>query len=153
MGRAGVADKSNGTDPTRCSGSVERWTATLSLLVRVPFFGLESSLFGGASGPSRFAFTRNYQGAPDKLHEPLFSQITVAALASHVTRDHTDASLSSESGRKLVEEPYPLIIVERARRGNIPENLDTRRSLVDVLPSGARRSGYSDIKLMAWNRE
>src|SRR5215210_4426534 len=119
----------------------------------MPFLSFEPSLFGGTSRPGRLAFTRNYQRAPDELDQALFGQITVSALASHVTRDNTDATVGSELRGKLVEEPRALIVGERAGRGNILENLDARRSLVDVLTAGARRSRNSDVQLVTRDRE
>jgi hypothetical protein len=153
VGRGEVADKSNRAGSTGYSRSVERRTATLLLLVGMPFFRFEPGFLRRACRSRRLALPGNHQCATDELAESLLGQIAVATLAPHVTGDYTDATFGSKSGRKLVEKPCALLVVEGAGTGNIPEDLDARRGLVDVLAAGARRSRYSDVQLVAWDRE
>ena len=152
-GEGRVADKSNRAASTGYSRSVEGWTATLLLLVRVSLFRLESGFLRRACRPGCFALPRNNQGASNELGESLLGQITVSTLTPHVAGDNTDASFGSKSGRKLVEKSYALLVVESAGSGNIPEDLHARRCLVDMLAAGTRRSRYSDIQLAAWDRK
>src|SRR6185503_19204752 len=151
--RGREADKSNRAGSTANSRSLEGGTAALLLLVRMSFFRFQSCFLCRACRSGCFALPRNDQGSTDKLGESFLGQITVSTLAPHVARDHTDASFRSKPGRKPVEKPCALLVVESAGSGNIPEDLDARRCLVDVLAAGARRSRHSDIQLVAGNRE
>jgi hypothetical protein len=90
----------------------------------VSLFRFESGFLCGSGRFGWLPFPRNYQCAADELGETLLGQVTVAALTPHVTGDNADASLSSELGRELVEKPRALIVAERSRRGNVPEDLN-----------------------------
>src|SRR6266571_9097914 len=77
---------------------VERCVPTLTLFVRVALLCLEPGFLCGSGWFGRFALSGNCERPSHQFGESLLGQISIAALASHVTRDDADATLSREPG-------------------------------------------------------
>src|ERR1700681_2454293 len=130
---------------------IERFLLPLTLSVRPPLLSLEACFLGGLCWPSRPSLLWNHQGATDEIRELLFGEIAVPALAPHLAGDDPYAAVCVESRGEPVEQVRSLILAERSRPANIPEYLHARRSLVDVLPAGARRARHPNVELSTRN--
>lgn len=127
--------------------------AAVGLLRRMSLLRFQA---GFLRRPGRFrgpALPRNAQPASDQIGESLLCQLAIPALAAHVACDHPYAAITCESRGQFRAKTIPLLVIQHARAEDIPEYLDPRRRLVDVLTTRTRRSGNTNVELAAWNRQ
>jgi len=121
--------------------------------MRVALLCVEPGLLGGSCWFGSFALSWNYESPPHQFGQSLFRQISVAALASHVTRNYADTPIGRETRAEPFLETHALLLAECAGYANVPENLHARGCLIDVLASRARGSRDPHIKFASGNRQ
>jgi hypothetical protein len=131
--------------------SVKR-IAPLRLFGRVSFLRLQPCLFRGACRFSRAPLLGDDQTAPHQLDKSLLCQVPVLRLAAGIAGDDANLALAADSRRQSIAESRALFLRERARSEYVPDDLDARRSLVDVLAAGAGRARDANFQLASRNR-
>lgn len=129
-----------------------RWLAHLLLLRLLPLC-FQPFLF---HRPWHFATLAGFGHAKRVRHEllePFHGRFTVLRLAPAFAGGHRQDAGGIDPILQLVEESLPLRIGETRAPSNVPQNLDARGRLVDVLPTRAGRPARAKPELGVGNGE
>src|SRR5215216_1649205 len=113
----------------------------------------QAALLRGASRFGGPAFLGDDERVPDQGRQPIFGRDTVLLLTSPVARHDTDFALGVKAWCKLGPESLPLLVVDRQRVVQVPEQLDPCGRGVDVLAASSTGSCRPKRELGAWDRQ
>src|SRR5690349_2869007 len=125
--------------PRRPVASLVAVPATLALLVAEPLLRVEARLFGRAARLRCPPLFRDDERRPHEIRQARFSALAILTLAPTIARNHPDGLLAVQARRQLLEHALALLLGERPRRPDVPQQLDARGRRVHMLP--ARTAG------------
>ena len=120
----------------------------LAFLVAQSTLGFEARLFGGTRRLRRPPLLRNDERPAHELREPKLGALAILSLTATIARHDANAALAIQTRGQLPEHSLSLRVIERARRADVPHQLDPRGRRVDVLaagPTGSRRTSHDLI--------